>query len=264
MAPRPPLIRKSTIFLTYTVPTGPPQNFTVRINSSRSLVLNWAFPLPPDVNGIVTGYTLRVTSSIGNSSFLIGSNVANYNLTSLRPYVSYTCSIAAHTFIGQGPFSTDMTLTTPEDNPEAPPVMVTQGNVISRSVALTWVAPRSDRQNGVIRHYIIEAYKNNTGNLLSYQTASDQVNFIVSSLHPFYTYTIRIQAVTVGPGPLSLPLTVNTMEDSKIIFKSTVVLWHGKIYYQEAVFIYRKSKTILCPGALYVNYPFYRGSPSGT
>lgn len=172
--------------------------------------------MPQDVNGIVTDYTISVTSTIGNSSFQIGSNATTYTLSSLRPFITYTCVIAPHTSIGQGPFSTSITITTPEDAPEAPPVAVTQSNVMSRSVVLTWVAPRGDRQNEVIRHYIVEAYENITGNTLTYQTPSDQTNIIVSNLHPFYVYTMRIQAVTVGPGPLSAPVAVKTMEDSKI------------------------------------------------
>ena len=179
------------------------------------MILDWATPLPQDVNGIVTDYTINVTSSAGNRYFQIGSNMTTYALTSLRPYITYACIVAAHTSIGQGPFSTSVVVTTPEDAPEASPVRITQSNVMSRSVALSWVAPRSDRQNGVIRHYIIEAYENTTGNTLSYQTSSDQTNFIVSNLHPFYTYSMRIQAVTVSAGPLSMPITVSTMEDSK-------------------------------------------------
>ena len=109
-------------------------------------------------------------------------------------------------------------MTTPEDAPEAPPVAVTQSNVLSHSVVLSWVAPRSDRQNGVIRHYIIEAYENVTGSTLTYQTPSDQATLVVSNLHPFYAYTMRILAVTVSPGPLSAPIAVHTMEDSKKSF----------------------------------------------
>jgi hypothetical protein len=186
------------------------------VNDSRSLNLNWATPLPQDVNGIITDYTISVISNIGNSSFQIGSNTTTHTLTSLRPYVMYTCTIAAHTAIGRGPFSTRISVTTPEDAPEAPPVMVTPSNIMSHSAVLSWAAPRTDRQNGVIRHYIIEAYENATGNTLSYQTPSDQTGFTVSNLHPFYTYTVRILAVTVSPGPLSVSLTVHTMEDGKI------------------------------------------------
>lgn len=200
------------------VPTGPPQNFSITVNHSRSLILDWTTPLPQDVNGIVTDYTISVTSTIGNSSFQIRSNVTTYALTSLRPFITYTCAVAAHTSIGQGPFSTSITITTPEDAPEAPPVTIAQSNVMSRSAVLTWVAPRSDRQNGVIRHYVVEAYEYITGNTLIYQTPSDQTSIVVSNLHPFYTYTVRIQAVTVSAGPLSSPITVNTMEDSKKYF----------------------------------------------
>ena len=156
-----------------------------------------------------------VTSSIGNTSFQTGSNDTFFTLSSLRPYVVYTCTIAAHTSIGLGPFTISVTVTTPEDAPEAPPVMITHNNVMSRSAGLSWSVPRIDRQNGVIRHYIIEAYVNDTGNTLSYQTPSDQTSFVISNLHPYYTYSVRIRAVTVSPGPLSISLTVNTMEDGK-------------------------------------------------
>lgn len=182
-------------------------------------------PLPQDVNGIVSDYTISITSSIGDRSFRIGSNTTNYSLVSLRPYIAYTCMVAAHTSIGRGPFSTNVTLTTPEDAPEAPPVTVMQSNVMSRSVALSWLAPRSDRQNGVIRHYVIQAYENITGNILNYQTPSDQTSFIVRALHPFYTYTMRIQAVTVSPGPFSIALTVSTMEDGK--YRYDIFHMHG-------------------------------------
>lgn len=203
----------------HSAPTGPPQNVTIVINNSRSLILDWASPLPQDVNGVVTDYTISVTSIIGNHTFPIGSNDTTYTLTSLRPYVTYTCVIAAHTSIGQGPFSANVSVATPEDIPEASPVMIRQSNVMSRSVELSWVPPRSDRQNGVIRHYIIEAFENVTGTVLTYQTPSDQTSLVVGNLHPFYLYTMRIRAVTVGPGPLSLSITVNTVEDGKNLTK---------------------------------------------
>ncbi len=199
------------------MPSGPPQNITLTANNSdsRSLVLEWAVPLPQHINGIITTYTVNISSSLGTNSFQIPSAMS-YTLTSLRPFVAYTCVVAAHTSEGRGPFSANITLTTPEDAPEAPPVMVSQGNLMSRSVDLAWVAPRGDRQNGVIRYYMIEVYENDTGMVIPYQTLSDQTSFTVSSLHPFYTYSIRIQAVTVSRGPLSTTITVNTLQDSKI------------------------------------------------
>ena len=197
------------------VPTGPPQNLSVIANTSRSLVLSWGLPLLQDSNGVIIDYTINITSSLGKSSFQVQSSATTYTITALRPFIAYTCVIAAHTTVGRGPFGGSVTLTTPEDAPEAPPEMVSQSNVMSRSVDLSWAAPRSDRQNGIIRHYIIEAYENDTGNTLTYQTPSDLTNFTLNNLHPYYTYSIRIHAFTVGPGPVSIAHTVNTLQDSK-------------------------------------------------
>ena len=88
---------------------------------------------------------------------------------------------------------------------------------MSRSVVLSWAPPRSDLQNGVIRHYVIEAYENDTGNLLTYQTPSDQTIFTLTGLHPYYTYTMWIAAVTVSTGVVSDPFTVLTLEDGKFV-----------------------------------------------
>lgn len=205
-------------------PSGPPQNLTVAVNDSRSLILNWDVPLPQDINGIITDYTINISSNLGISNILVGSNTTSFTLTSLRPFVAYTCVIAAHTSIGQGPFSTSMTLTTPEDVPEAPPVTISHKNLLSRSVELSWVAPRSDRQNGIIRYYIIEAYENITGNVLTYQTLADQTSFTVSSLHPYYTYTIQIAAFTIGAGYFSAPYTIRTIQDGENPQYATLVL----------------------------------------
>jgi receptor-type tyrosine-protein phosphatase Q len=176
------------------------------------LLLNWDVPLPQEVNGIVVDYTINITSSVGTSTVQVGSNITTYVLGSLRPYIAYTCIIAAHTSVGQGPFSVGVTLTTPEGVPEAPPTSISQNNVMARSVDLSWSPPRSDLQNGVIRYYSLEVYENNTGNSSTYQTLSAQTSYTIRNLHPYYTYSIRILAVTVGPGPLSISHTVNTLE----------------------------------------------------
>ena len=203
------------------MPNGPPQNFTVAVDSSRSLTLNWSPPLLLDANGIIVDYTITVISNSGNSSFQIGSSTTSYTLTSLRPYVRYTCLVAAHTVIGRGPFSSQFTITTPEEAPEAGPVDITHSNVMPQSVRISWNPPNREHQNGIIRHYQIEAYENATGNVLTYQTPSDGTSFLITNLHPFYVYTVRIQAVTIGPGPLSESLTVTTAEDSKLFFNSS-------------------------------------------
>lgn len=196
-------------------PSGPPRDLNLTANDSRSLVLTWEVPLPQDVNGIVVDYTINISSTAGNRSVIVGSNITSFTLTSLSPYVAYTCIIAAHTSAGRGPFSGGVTLTTPEDVPEAPPLTISHSNTRSRSVDLAWMPPRSDNQNGVIRYYLIEAYENATGNTLTYQTPSALTSFTINNLHPHYTYSIRIAAVTTGAGPYSVSYSILTMQDSK-------------------------------------------------
>jgi len=200
------------------VPDGPPQNFTISVDSSRSLTLQWTPPLLLDANGIIIDYTITVISSSSNSTFQIGSSRTTYTLTLLRPYVRYTCLVAAHTAIGRGVFSPQFAVTTLEEAPEAAPIDITYSNVMPQSLQISWNPPLRERHNGIIRHYQIEAYENATGSVLTYQTPSDGISLLITNLHPFYVYTVRIQAVTVGPGPLSESLTVTTAEDSKLFF----------------------------------------------
>lgn len=47
--------------------------------------------------------------------FQLTSNTTSVNVTTLRPYTTYHCIIAASTSVGIGPFSTLVTLLTPED-----------------------------------------------------------------------------------------------------------------------------------------------------
>ena len=203
--------------MSHAVPSGPPQNTNLTINDSRSLILNWEVPLPQDVNGIVIDYTINISSTLGTNSILVGSNITSYTLTSLKPYIAYTCIIAAYTSVGRGPFSVGVTISTPEDAPEASPVLVSHSSIMSRSVDLSWGAPRSDRHNGIIRYYVIEAYENATGNVFMYQTLSDQTSFTLTNLHPYYTYSIRVAAFTVSTGPFSSSNTILTMQDGNCL-----------------------------------------------
>ena len=47
----------------------------------------------------------------------------------------------------------------------------------------------------------------------SFQQTSETTALYISNLHPFYTYTLTVAAVTIGPGPYGLALTVQMTED---------------------------------------------------
>ena len=54
-----------------------------------------------------------------------------------------------------------------------------------------------------------------TGRLFSFTAVNTSLR--VSPLHPFYTYTCIVAAVTVGLGPYSAPVVVQTPEDGNQI-----------------------------------------------
>ena len=45
---------------------------------------------------------------------------------------------------------------------------------------------------------------------------STTTNYRVESLHPFYTYTLSVAAVTVVPGSISENITLQTLEASEL------------------------------------------------
>ena len=81
----------------------------------------------------------------------------------------------------------------------------------SRVIQVQWEPPPLVDQNGVIRGYIINISVAETGS--SFQLTSETTTLNISDLHPFYTYTLTVAAVTIGPGPYGLVLTVQMPED---------------------------------------------------
>ena len=100
--------------------------------------------------------------------------------------------------------------------PTAEPQSVTGSSVNSETVSLSWDPPPFDRQNGLIRQYLINITELDTGT--NYLLTSPSTELTVYSLHPYYFYEFTVAAVTVGVGPASLPITVQTNEDGEYEF----------------------------------------------
>ena len=86
-------------------------------------------------------------------------------------------------------------------------------NVTSRSMFLTWDPPESADQNGIIQMYTIDMTVAETGENL--QLTSEHTEFHLDKLHPYYTYSFVISAVTTGRGPPSTVYNVTTEEEGK-------------------------------------------------
>ena len=99
----------------FSVPNGYPQNFEARAVSSRMFTLTWYPPNFEDRNGIIIGYTINLTNTRRNDTLLYSSNTTALTLSTLSPYTTYYCTVAARTSIGTGPFTAVLTLLTPQD-----------------------------------------------------------------------------------------------------------------------------------------------------
>ena len=95
--------------------------------------------------------------------------------------------------------------------PSSAPVSLQGSAVNSTTIQLQWEPPPLVDQNGVIRSYTVNISVAETGS--SFQQTSETTTLNISNLHPFYTYTLTVAAVTIGPGPYRLVLTVQMPED---------------------------------------------------
>ena len=85
--------------------------------------------------------------------------------------------------------------------------------VTETSFTLTWQPPSFEGSNGVIRQYIIQVLEVDTG--ITFMEISNLTELTLEGLHPFYSYSCRIAAETIGVGPFSNPVTVQLNEDGK-------------------------------------------------
>ena len=97
--------------------------------------------------------------------------------------------------------------------PSLPPLNFRSNARNSTSVQLTWLPPEPSGQNGIIQHYIISITEVDTSRL--FQTMSSSIFVTIADLHPYYTYTFTVAAVTVGQGPYSEEISVQTLEDGE-------------------------------------------------
>ena len=63
----------------------------------------------------------------------------------------------------------------------------------------------------MIQHYLVNVTEVDTGNTFGHVALT--TNFTLLSLHPYYTYSIVVSAVTVATGPATSPIAITTDQD---------------------------------------------------
>ena len=144
----------------------------------------------------------------------------------------HCCSNSA----GTGPFSSTLQLTTLEEGlwyssnyaddnivpqplrvvifPTAltsPPYNATAEVMDSTTIFLMWLPPPT--KNGIKREYLINLEEIESRKLLERTSFSESIT--VFSLHPYYTYRVKIAAKTIATGPFSKELLLMTPEASR-------------------------------------------------
>ena len=109
------------------VPSDIPENISVTVNSSRSIILSWERPLSEEENGVLlvyhviiietqiyyldNGVVTTLAQTYLNTTYDILEEHTQF-IEELHPDYDYTVRIAAATAIGIGPFSDAITVRT--------------------------------------------------------------------------------------------------------------------------------------------------------
>ena len=209
-------------------PSSPPQSLTGFGLSSSLISLQWRPPVAIDINGVITKYVVEIEEVYTGRTYSLFTENTHVNVGPLHAYYIYECSVAAHT-IATGVFSAFINVTTKEAGmgnssrywnfilvtfilvPTGSPLNLTDEEIGSRTVLLSWEPPEFELRNGRVREYLIRVTHNRTR--LQYTITSSSTQYLLQSLLPFHTYIFEVAAVTIGIGPYTNQLIVTLLED---------------------------------------------------
>lgn len=75
---------------------------------------------------------------------------------------------------------------------------------------LSWDPPQREIKNGIIQQYTVSIIENETANNTTVVTNNTSLN--LTSLHPYYVYSITVAAETIAIGPFSSPIVIQMPE----------------------------------------------------
>lgn len=85
----------------------------------------------------------------------------------------------------------------------------------SHTANISWSPPLPDQQNGIIQYYNVTVQNFDISQYFYYHTTN--LALTLTDLHPYYTYTATLAAVTIATGPFSNGKSITTFEDGNII-----------------------------------------------
>lgn len=146
-------------------------------------------------------------------------------IENLKPATRYAFRVIAEGTAGRSAPSQELNIKTEPQRPAGPPLNLSLRPLSSTELLVSWVAPLAELRHGDIQGYNV-GYKlaSSNGNAYNFTSVSGDGEggtgeLLLSGLQRYARYNIVIQAFNqVGPGPLSEPVSAQTMEDGKFSF----------------------------------------------
>ncbi len=108
--------------------------------------------------------------------------------------------------------------------PSSPPTNLMITELLSRSLHVSWDPPLPESANGIIRKYILNLTRQDTGRTLVKDSYNTTIAF--RSLHPYTSYYLTVSAFTVSEGPYTAAIQIDTPEDGKLKFNDNQLCTH--------------------------------------
>ncbi|XP_064170044.1 neogenin-like isoform X6 [Anguilla rostrata] len=186
------------------VPSAPPQNLTLEVHNSKSVMVRWQPPPPGTHNGEITGYKIRYRKGVRKSEGMeTTSGTQLFKLIDgLERGTEYTFRVSGMTVNGSGPgtewaaaetFESDLDETRVPDIPSSLHV-----RPLVNSIVVSWTPPES--QDIVVRGYTI-GYGIGSPHAQTIKVDYKQRYYSIENLDPSSHYVITLKAFNnVGEG----------------------------------------------------------------
>ncbi|XP_049806711.1 Down syndrome cell adhesion molecule-like protein Dscam2 [Schistocerca nitens] len=141
------------------IPEAPPRDIEVKVKDSKTLLVTWKPPDESLQNGEILGYYIGYKISNSSEPFHYktfevtpGMDLQN-TLNELQKFTEYSVLVQAYNRAGAGPHSKEVTATTEEDVPGAPPSDVQCTALSSQRILVLWSSPPESAINGILKGY---------------------------------------------------------------------------------------------------------------
>ncbi|XP_077445154.1 receptor-type tyrosine-protein phosphatase delta-like isoform X46 [Stigmatopora argus] len=195
-----------------------PTDFKGEAKSETSILLSWVAPVQTGQENQITGYDLLYKKNDDKDERRISFEpTSTYLMKDLKPFTTYAFRLAARSRHGVGAYTSEISAETPQTQPSGPPTEVRCSSPTSTSILVTWRAPRTESQNGVITRYSVQ-YAATEGEDTTERRIADippeSSRYLLEHLEKWTVYHVTVTAHTdAGAGPESTPQLVRTEED---------------------------------------------------